>query len=209
MAEYPNSWPPRISYSSRADCIDISGTYKVSDSLPLLPFFLFGIVDEGSLDWANLVRIYERHLLADPDGATVTIGSPDSDHLQVVVAMRGMTVAKQVLTRSHQTERDIQWFGQHRQSFHCEPDGIVINSSYIHNWDIYNLPYEEKKRRYRRPHGGAVGPPGVSEGYFYFSKTTNGSLVMRAHLYGCYDCSGLDEYWRQWEPVLNPTAKQR
>ncbi len=85
----------------------------------------------------------------DPDGATVTIKSPDSDHIDVIVNVHGMTIAKRELTRSHQSESAAVWFGQHSQSFRCEPDGFVINSSYIHDWDIYNLPYEERKRRYR------------------------------------------------------------
>ena len=204
--EYPSTWPARITYSSRVDCLDISGTFKASNGLPMLPFFLFGITDNNSLDWANLVRIYEERLLADPDGATVTIGFPDSDHIEVVVAIHGTTVAKQTLARSHQSASAAVWFGQRARSFRCELGGIVINSSYVHSWDVYRLPYEEKKRHYRRT-WGVVGPLGVSEGYFYFSKTTNGSLVMRADIYGCYPCDSLDGYWRQWEPVLSPNKK--
>jgi hypothetical protein len=205
-AEYPSTWPQRIMSSSRADCLDISGTYKASNGLPLLPFFLFGITDENSLDWANLIQVYKEHLLADPDGTTVMIGSPDSEHIEVIVAIHGITVARQLLTRSYQSENAAVWFGQHNRSFRCEPYGIVINSSYIHDWDVYSLPYEEKKLRYRRIFG-AVGPLGVSEGYFDFSKTTNGSLVARARLYGSYPCESLNEYWQLWEPVLSSSTK--
>jgi len=205
-AEYPATWPSRITSSLSAGCLDISGTYKTSNGLPLLPFFVFGITDEASLDWGNLIQVYKERLLADPDGTTVTIGAPDSEHIEVMVAIHGITVAKQLLTRSYQTEFTAKWFGQHKRSFRCEPDSVVINSSYVHDWDVYSLPYEEKKRRYRRMFG-AVGPLGVSEGYVYFSKTISGSLVARVSLYGCYPCNSLDEYWQRWEPILSPTPK--
>jgi len=159
----------RIPHSSSVGCLDISGTYKTSNGLPLLPFFVFGITDEASLDWGNLIQVYKERLLGDPDGTTVTIGSPDSEHIEVMVAIHGITVAKQLLKRSYQSESAAAMFGQHKGSFRCEPDSVVINSSYIHDWDVYSLPYEEKKRRYRRMFS-AVGPLGVSEGYFFSPK---------------------------------------
>jgi hypothetical protein len=205
-AAYPATWPSRITSSSSTGCLDISGTYKTSNDLPLLPFFAFGMTDEASLDWGNLIQVYKERLFADPHGTTVTIGFPDSEHMEVIVAMHGTTVAKQLLTRSYQSESAVVMFGQHKRSFRCEPDSVVINSSYIHDWDAYSLPYEEKKRHYRRMFS-AVGPLGVSEGYFFFSKTINGSLVACVHLYGCYPCKSLDEYWQRWEPILSPTPK--
>lgn len=203
-AEYPATWPPRIMSNSIAGCLDISGTYKTSNGLPLLPFFVFGITDEASRDWGNLIKVYRERLLADPDDTTVTIGSPDSEHIEVIVAIHGVTVAKQLLTRSYQSEFSAAMLGQDNRSYRCEPDSIVINSAYIHDWDVYSLPGGEKNRRYRRM-SGAVGPLGVSEGYFYFSKAINGSLVARMRLYGCYPCKSLDEYWQRWEPILSPT----
>lgn len=205
-AEYPANWPSRITSSASAGCLDITGTYKASNGIPLLPFFLFGITDEASNDWDNLIQIYKERLLADPDDATVTIGYPDSEHIEVIVAIHGVTVAKQLLIRSYQSETAAVWFGQQKRSFRCEPDSVVLNSSYIHDWEVYSLPNEEKKRRYRRMFG-AVGPLGVSEGYFYFSKSVKGSLVARVSLYGCYPCENLDDYWQGWEPILSPTPK--
>lgn len=202
-AEYPSSWPHRPA-NSENKCIDITGSYIASSDLP---FFLFGITNENSLDWASLVRIYEERLLHANNDIKVTIRSQGPDQIEIIVDIHGMTIAKQLLLRSHQSENTAIWFGQHEKSFRCEPDGIVINSSFIHDWDAYTLPYEEKKSRYRRPHGGAVGPVGVSEGYFYFSKSSSGSLVMRAALYGCYACTSLDEYWRQWEPIFSQIPK--
>lgn len=201
--EYPVTWPSRMTSSSSAGCPDISGTYKTSKGLPLLPFFVFGITDEASLDWRNLIQLYKERLLIDPDDTTVTINSPDSEHIEVLVAINGITIKRQTLTRSYQSEFAAVMFGQHKRSFRCEPDSVVINSSYIHDWDVYNLPDEEKKHRYRKMFG-AVGPLGVSEGYFYFSKTINGSLVARVHLYGCYPCESLDEFWRRWPTILSP-----
>jgi hypothetical protein len=202
-AEYPSTWPSRVTNGAQADCLDISGSYKAGNGDSLLPFFLYGIPDTTSLDWANLVQINEQ-ILVEPDGATVTIGSPDSDHIEVMVAMHGTPIAKQVLTRSRQSAAAAEvWFGQREQSFRCEPDGIVIVGAYVFNWDAYRLPYEEKKRRYRRPGKNDVG---TSRGYFDFSKATNGSLIMRQRLYFCLGCS-LDELWRRWEPVLSPTTK--
>ena len=205
-AEYPAAWPSRITSSSSSSCLDITGSYKIDNGLSLLPFFLFGIIDETSLDWENLIQVYKEHLLADPDSTTVTIRSPDAEHIEVVVATDGITVAKQVLTRSYQSESAAIIFGQDKLSFRCEPDSVIINSSYVHDWDVYRLPDEEKKRRYRRMFG-AIGPLGVSGGYFYFSKTSSGSLVARVSLYGCYPCKRLDEYWQRWEPMLRPTPK--
>jgi len=193
---YPATWPARVTNGAKEGCLDISGRYKASNGVSLLPFFIYGIPDTTSLDWANLVQVNEQ-ILVEPDGATVTIGSPDSDHIEVVVAMHGTIIAKQVLTRSRR-------FEQRDQSFRCEPDGIVIVGAYINNWNIYRLPYEEKKRRYRRPGKNDVG---TSRGHFYFSKAADGSLTMREHLYYCFDCSGLNELWQRWEPVLNSTTR--
>ena len=178
----------------------------MTNDQPMLPFLLYGIVDEDSPEWKHLVHIYEKYLLPDPSTAVVTVAYPDSEHLEVAMVIHGKTVAKQVLTRSSQSENNAVWFGQNSQSFRCESDSIVINSAYIHDWDIYTLPDEEKKRRYRRLHG-AVGPLGVSEGFFYFSTTDDGHLVMRAHRYGCYPCQSLDEFWWQWEPTNSSTVQ--
>jgi len=203
-AEYPSTWPPRVTNGAQADCLDLSGIFKASNGDSLLPFFLYGIPDTTSLDWANLVQINEQ-IMVEPDGATVTIGSPDSDHIEVVVAMHGTPIAKQVLTRSRQSATAAEvWFGQREQSFRCEPDGIVIVGAYVFNWDEYRLPYEEKKRRFRRPGKNDVG---TSRGYFDFSKTTDGSLIMRQRLYFCLGCRSLDELWRRWEPALSSTTK--
>ncbi|MDP2142587.1 MAG: hypothetical protein Q8J80_00500 [Gallionella sp.] len=203
-AEYPSTWPSRATYSVKTDCQDISGTYKASNGEQLLPFFLFGILDTTSLDWANLVQINEQ-LLAKPDGATVAIGTPDSDHIEVMVAIYGTPIAKQVLTRSRQSADAAElWFGQREQSFRCERDGIVIVGTYIHNWSEYRLSNEEKKRRYRRPGKNDVG---TSRGYFDFSKTIDGRLIMRQRLFFCLGCGGIDELWRRWEPALGATAK--
>ena len=204
-AEYPSTWSSRVTNGAQADCPDISGIFKASNGDSLLPFFLYGIPDTTSLDWANLVQVNEQ-ILAEPDGATVTIGSPpDSDHIEVVVAMHGTPIAKQVLTRSRQSATAAEvWFGQREQSFRCEPDGIVIVGAYVFNWDEYRLPYEEKKRRFRRPGKNDVG---TARGYFDFSKATDGSLIMRERLYFCLGCRSLDELWRRWEPVLSPTTK--
>jgi hypothetical protein len=98
----------------------------------------------------NLIQVYKERLLGDPDGTTVTIGSPDSEHIEVMGAIHGITVAKQLLKRSYQSESAAVMFGQHKRSFRCEPDSLVINSSYIHDWDVYSLPYEEKKRRCKK-----------------------------------------------------------
>ena len=203
-AEYPSTWPSRVTNGAKADCLDISGIFKASDGDSLLPFFLYGIPDTTSLDWANLVQTNEQ-ILFEPDGATVTIGSPDSDHIEVVVAMHGTPIAKQVLTRSRQSATAAEMcFGQREQSFRCGPDGIVIVGAYVFDWDEYRLPYEEKERRFRRPGKNDVG---TARGYFYFSKATDGSLIMRQRLYFCLGCRSLDELWRRWEPVLNPTTK--
>ena len=203
-AEYPATWPARVTNGAQADCLDISGRYKASNGDSLLPFFIYGIPDTTSLDWSNLVQINEQ-ILVEPDGAVVTIRSPDSDHIEVVVAIHGTPIGKQVLTRSRQSAAAAEvWFGQRDQSFRCEPDGIVIVGAYINNWNTYRLPYEEKKRQYRRPGKNEVG---TSRGYFDFSKATDGSLIMRERLYFCIDCSGLNELWRRWEPVLSSTTK--
>jgi hypothetical protein len=203
-AEYPSTWPSRATSGIRTDCQDISGTYKASNGEQLLPFFLFGIPDTTSPDWANLVRINEQ-LMAESDGATVTIRSLDSDRIEVIVAKHGTPIANQVLTRSHQSADAAEvWFGQRDQSFRCEPKGTVIVGAYVHNWDAYRLPSEEKKRRYRRPGKNDVG---TSRGYFDFSKATDGSLVMRQRLYFCLGCSGLDELWMRWASVPSTAAR--
>jgi len=204
IAEYPGNWPQRI--SSNEECHDISGTYKMTKDQSLLPFFLFGIVNYDSQEWKNLVRAYEKNILIDSDKITVTIESSDTDHLKIVLATNGVPVATQILSRSYQSHNKAVFFGQDKQSFRCEAEGIVINSAYIHDWNVYRLPKEEKKRRYRRLYG-AVGPLGVSAGYFSFSKTINGNLVMHAHLYGCYPCENLDEYWQQWEHIPSTRGK--
>jgi hypothetical protein len=205
IAEYPSTWPSRVTNSARLDCLDISGRYMASNGEHPLPFFLFGIPDTDSLDWANLVQINEQ-ILAEPVGATVTIGFPDSDHIEVVVAMRGTPIAKQVLTRSRQSTTASVWFGQDEKSFRCEPDGIVVVGAYIHDWSEYRLPFAEKKRRYRRPGKNDVG---TSRGYFRFSRATDGSLVMRQGIFFCLGCGGLDELWRRWEPAPVPDATAR
>ena len=206
-AEYPSTWPLRVTNSARSDCLDISGRFMASNGEHPLPFFLFGIRDNDSLDWADLVKTNEQ-ILAKPVGATVTIGFPDSDHMEVVVAIRETPMAKQVLTRSRQSESAAVWFGQDEKSFRCEPDGIVVSGAYIHDWSQYRLPYEEKKRKY----GGGeidIDDVGTSWGYFRFSKAIDGSLVMRQEIFYCVDCGGLDQLWRRWEavPVTGTTAK--
>lgn len=203
-AEYPSTWPSRVTSGMNTDCQDIAGIYKASNGEQLLPFFLFGIPDTTSPDWANLVRINEQ-IMAEPDGATVTIGSPDTDHIEVVVAKNGMPIAKQVLTRSRQPAGAAEvWFGQRDQSFRCEPDGTVMVGAYVSNWDAYRLPSEEKKRRYKRPGKNDVG---TSRGYFDFSRATDGSLVMRQRLYFCLGCGGLDELWMRWPSVPSAAAR--
>ena len=199
-AAYPNTWPSRVTNGTQTDCLDISGSYKASNGDALL----YGISDTTSLDWANLVQINEQ-ILVEPDDATVTIGYSNSDHIEVVVAMHGTTLAKQVLTRSRLSADLAEvWFGQGDQSFRCDQDDVVIVGAYVFDWDAYRLPYEEKKRRYRRPGKNDVG---TSRGYFDFSKASDGSLVMRQRLYFCIGCGTLDERWRQWEPVLSSTTK--
>jgi hypothetical protein len=203
ITEYPADWPPRTASASAGDCLDISGTYTSGSGAPLLAFLLFGITDETSLDWKKLIRLYDAPSSAQPDRMTVTINHPDPTHIEFVVAVDGRAAARQVLTRSHKPAADATWLGQHSQSFRCEPNAIVLNSSYVHDWLVYNLPEEDKKRRYRRMYG-AVGPLGVSEGYVDFSKANDGSLVARVRLYGCYPCLGLDEYWQRWPSALIP-----
>lgn len=203
-AEYPSTWPPRATSGIETDCQDISGTYKANNGEQLLPFFLFGIPDTTSPDWANLVRINEQ-LMTEPDSATVTIESPDSDHIEVVVAKHGTPIARQILTRSHQSANAAEvWFGQHDQSFRCEPDGTVVVGAYVSNWGEYRLTSEEKKRRYRRP---GKNDAGTSRGYFDFSKATDGSLVMRQRLYFCLGCGGLNELWMRWASVPSTEAR--
>lgn len=197
-AEYPSAWPPRVISGIKTECQDISGTYKANNGEQLLPFFLFGIPDTTSPDWANLVKINEQ-LMAESDGATVTIRSPDSDHIEVVVAKHGTPIAKQILMRSLQSADAAEvWFGQREQSFRCEPDGTVMVGAYVSDWEAYRLPSEEKIRRYRRPGKNDVG---TSRGYFDFSKASDGSLIMRQRLYFCLGCGGLDELWMRWEAV--------
>jgi len=206
VAEYPSTWPPRVTNGAQSDCLDISGTFKASNSDSLLPFFIFGTADTHSLDWANLIKINEQ-ILVDPDGATVTIGSPDLDHIEVVVAMHGAPIAKKILTRLRRSLWAAKWFlGIDENSFLCERDSIVVVGAYVFNWDEYRLPNEVKKRHFRRFHPIDVG---TSRGYFYFSKATDGSLVMRQSLYVCTgSCGSLDELWRRWEPIISQTTKQ-
>lgn len=194
-AEYPSTWPSRVKDGTQSDCLDISGSYKASNGDSLLPFFLYGIPDTHSLDWANLVEINEQ-ILAKPYGGTVTIGSVDSDHIEVVVAINGTPIGKQILARSRKSTKD-------KQSFLCEPDSIVISGAYIFNWDEYRLPREEKKRVYRRPGKNDVG---TSRGYYHFSKASNGNLVMLQKTYFCLGDCNLNEEWRQWEPTRSPTT---
>ena len=208
QAKYPAAWPSRIATVLVASCLDISGTYRATDGRTILPFLVSGITAEDSFDWQQLVQAYEAHLLPDPEGTTVTIAFPDPEHIDAIVATRGSTVARHTLKRSYQSDFDAVMFGQHERSFRCEPDGVVINSAYIHDWSVYSLSDEEKKRRFRRLNG-AVGPLGVSEGYVHFSKTTEGDLVARVSLYGCYPCKGLDEYWQRWGPTQRATLQSR
>lgn len=202
-AEYPSAWPSRLTNNVKADCHDISGTYKASNGEQLLPFFLFGIPDTTSPGWANLVQINEQ-IRAEPDGATVTIRFPDSDHIESTVAMHGTPIAKQVLTRSLRSADAAEWLGQPDQSFRCESNGIVILGAYIFNWHEYYLPREEKKRRYRRPGKNDVG---TTHGVFDFSKAVDGSLIMQERPYFCLGCGNIDATWRRWEAV--PDAATR
>lgn len=199
-AAYPAAWPPLIAPASVASCLDISGTYKAADGESILPFLVFGITDEASTDWRNLNLAYKEHVLRDPGGTTVSIAFSDPEHIDVTLATRGTTVASRSLTRSRQSEFDAVMFGQHARSFRCEPDGVVINSAYIHDWRVYSLSDDEERLRFSRLRG-AVGPLGVSEGYVHFSKSTDGALVARVHLYGCYPCDELGEHWQRWAPV--------
>lgn len=205
-AAYPNTWPSRVTNDARADCLDISGSYKAGNGDALLPFFLYGIPDTASPEWASLVRINEQ-ILVEPDGATITIGSPDPDHMEVVAAIHGTPIGKQRLARSRQSADAAEvWFGQHGQSFRCEPDSVVIVGASVFSWELYRLPDEEKRRRFRRP---GRNDAGTARGYFDFSKAADGSLVMRQRLYFCLGCRSLDELWRRWEPVPSPAATQR
>jgi hypothetical protein len=203
QAGYPADWPARVATLAHAECPDLSGTYQAGDGERLLPFFLFGLADRTSTEWTDLVQVAER-LLADPEGATVTVGHPDPDHIEVAVAQRGTPLARQVLTRSRRSATTAEvWFGQAERSFRCEPNAIVVVGSLVHDWDQYRLPAAEKKRRYPRPGGIAVG---TSSGYFDFSKTTDGGLVMLQRLYHCYGECSLDHRWRRWEPARGATA---
>jgi hypothetical protein len=74
------------------------------------------------------------------------------------------------------------------------------------DWEVYRLPIETKRLRYRRPGKNDVG---TARGYFEFSRAADGSLVMRQRLYFSYACDGLDERWRRWEPAPGKTAEQR
>lgn len=183
--------------------MDISGTYTPGSGVPFLPFLLFGITDETSLDWKQLIRLYDGLTSVRPGRMTVTINHPDPTHIEVVVAVDGRAAARQVLTRAHQSASNATWLGQHSPLFRCEPNATVLNSAYVHDWQVYNLPEEDKKRLHRRMYG-AVGPLGVSEGYVDFSKAKDGSLVARVRPYGCYPCQGLDEYWQRWPSALPP-----
>lgn len=202
-AAYPADWPARVAAAAAAACPDISGRYQGSDGEQALAFFLFGVADRASPDWAELVRVNER-LLADPGDSVVTIGAPDPDHIDVVVAVRGMPIARQVLTRSRRSASSAEmWSGQPEKSFRCEPGAIVVAGAFVHDWEQYRLPDAEKRRRYPRPGGTEVG---ISRGYFDFAKAADGSLVMRQRLYHCYGSCSLDERWRRWPAVRSAAS---
>jgi hypothetical protein len=203
-AEYPGTWPVRAANSARSDCLDISGKFLVGKSEPPLPFFLFGIPDTSSHDWVSLAQVGER-LLADKEDATVTIESPDSDHIEVAVALRGSLMAKQLLTRSYRSALNAEWFGQSDKSFRCDTDAVVIVGAYVCSWDQYLLTDEQKRDRYRRPGKNDVG---TCRGRFRFAKTAEGSLVMLQRNYFCYACGGLDEVWRRWEPANDTVSEE-
>lgn len=200
-AEYPGAWPARVEKAENAACIDISGRYKAGNGDSLLPFFLFGINETSSHEWSDLARI-NAQILAEPDDSTVTIRFLDVARIEVVVAIRGTPVARQVLKRSHLSASVAEmWLGQSDQTFRCDPDSVVTAGAYVSDWVKFRLSYEERKRLYR---WRDIGHAGTSHGYFDFSKATDGSLVMRERRFFCVDCGNLNDLWRRWEPVLSP-----
>lgn len=199
--EYPGAWPARVEKAGNAECIDISGSYKAGDGDSLLPFFLFGVDDTSSHEWSDLVQINEQ-VLAAPDDSTVTVSFLDADRIEVVVAIRGTPIARQVLKRSHLSASAAEmWLGQGDQTFRCDADSIVTAGASVSDWVKFRLPYEERKRLYRRRD---IRHAGTSYGYFDFSKALDGSLVMRERRFFCVDCGNLNYRWRRWEPVLSP-----
>lgn len=200
--EYPSAWPARVeTKSENAECIDISGSYKAGNGDSLLPFFLFGINETSSPEWVNLVQVNEQ-VLAAPDDSTVTVGFLDVDRIEVVVAIRGTPIARQILQRSHLSASTAEmWLGQGDKTFRCDPDSIVTVGASVSDWVRFRLPYEERKRLYRRRD---IRHAGTSHGYFNFSRAVDGSLVMRERRFFCVDCDNLNHRWRRWEPVLGP-----
>ena len=204
--EYPVAWPARIEKAGNAECIDISGSYKAGSGDSLLPFFLFGVNETSSHEWSDLVQINEQ-VLAAPDDSTVTVGFPDADRMEVVVAVRGTPIARQVLQRSHLSASTAEmWLGQGDRTFRCEPDSVVTVGASVSDWTRFRLPYEERKRLYKRRD---IRHAGTSHGYFDFSIAVDGSLVMRERRFFCVDCGNLDHRWRRWEPELGPRRASR
>lgn len=200
-AEYPGAWPARVEKAENVACIDISGSYKAGTGDSLLPFFLFGINETSSHEWFDLAQINEQ-ILAEPDDSTVTIRFLNVDHIEVVVAIRGTLIARQVLKRSHLSASVAEmWLGQGDQTFRCDSDSVVTAGAYVNDWVKFRLPYEERKRLYR---SRDIRHAGTSHGYFNFSKAIDGSLVMRERRFFCVDCGNLNDRWRRWEPVLSP-----
>jgi hypothetical protein len=196
--EYPVAWPARVEKAGNAECVDITGSYKAGTGDSLLPFFLFGINETSSREWSDLVQVNEQ-VLAAPDDSTVSIGLPDSDRMEVVVAVRGTPIARQFLQRSHLSASTAEmWLGQGDRTFRCNPDSIVTVGASVSDWTRFRLPYEERKRLYKRRD---IRHAGTSHGYFDFSKAVDGSLVMRERRFFCVDCGKLDHRWRRWEPV--------
>lgn len=202
MTEYPSAWPARVeTKSGNAECIDISGSYKAGNGDSLLPFFLSGINETSSHEWAYLIQVNEQ-VLAAPDDSTVTVGLLDADRIEVVVAIRGTPIARQILKRSHLSASTAEmWLGQGDNTFRCDPDSIVTVGASVSDWVRFRLPHEERKRLYRRRD---IRHAGTSHGYFYFSKAADGSLVMHERRFFCVDCGSLNHRWRRWEPVLSP-----
>lgn len=193
---YPSTWAPRITPRAAVDCHDITGTYAASNGAQLLPFFLFGVLDTESPEWTQLVRTHQS-ILAAPDAVTVTISSPDPEHLAVLVAMNASPLARQVLKRSHRSPGTTMRWTPGDHTFRCDADGVVITGTHIHDWHEYQLTDAEKQRRYRRPGRNDVG---TARGNYRFAKAADGSLVMHEHLYFCLGCDFADK-WRQWAPA--------
>lgn len=188
--------PSAGSYQQSADCRDISGTYRASGGGTLLPFFLFGVLDTASPEWAALVEL-TRQLRSQSDDAVVTIRSPGPDQLEVLVAVQGVPRAKQVLARSRASPAAAEWWGQGERSFRCERDTLAIAGAQVVDWDEYLLPESEKKRRYRRPGTNDVG---TARGVYRFSRAVDGSLVMQQQIHFCLGACETATDGR-WEPV--------